>query len=142
MPLPILLQLCYAGGVETTPENSHLSEHRGFNSGHESGRGLDLPAKLVPHPLASYFYRMSGDALAGFGVLDGDILVVDRSLLPESGDLVAFALHGESFVRRLEKQGQTAWLCSADAVAYPPITADGEVQFIGVVVSVARCLKS
>lgn len=122
-------------------QESRLTEHRGFNAGHEKGRGLDLIAKLVPHPLASFFFRMSGEALAGFGVLDGDILVVDRSLVPENGDLVAFSVGGESFVRRLERQDGRAILCSADAVAYPAIEADGEVQFIGVVVSVARTLK-
>lgn len=122
-------------------QESRLTEHRGFTASHEKGRGLDLGAKLVPHPPASFFFRMSGEALAGFGVLNGDILVVDRSLMPENGDLVAFSVQGESFVRRLERKSGRALLCSADAVAYPAIEADAEVQFIGVVVSVARTLK-
>lgn len=123
-------------------EQSNFSEHRGFGSSHRAeGHGLDLPAKLVPHPLASFFFRMSGDALRGFGVLNGDILVVDRSLIPDSGDLVAFSTQGQSFVRRLVKRSGTALLCSADECAYPTIAADAEVQFIGVVVSVARTLK-
>lgn len=121
----------------------NFSEHRGFSSSHRSnGGGLDLPAKLVPHPLASFFFRMRGDALRGFGVLDGDILVVDRSLIPDSGDLVAFSTQGESFVRRYIKQGKSAILCSADETAFPTIAADTDVQFIGVVVSVARTTKN
>ena len=124
-------------------QDGNFSEHRGFSSSHrDGGSGLDLPAKLVPHPLASFFFRMGGDALRGFGVLDGDILVVDRSLIPDSGDLVAFSTHGESFVRRYMKQAGGAVLGSADESAFPAIAADAEVQFIGVVVSVARTLKN
>ena len=41
---------------------------------------LDLNQFLVPHKAATYFLKVSGDAMKNAGILDGDFLVVDRSL--------------------------------------------------------------
>ena len=48
---------------------------------------LDLN-KLVVHDKTSTFYaRVKGDSLKDEGIDDGDILVIDRSLGPQDGDL-------------------------------------------------------
>ena len=40
---------------------------------------LDLNRHLIPHPLATFFVRVSGDSMLGAGIHSGDLLIVDRS---------------------------------------------------------------
>ena len=62
-------------------------------------RPLDLNELLVARPAATYFVRASGDSMAGDGLGDGDLLVVDRSLAPEDGSVVIAAVDGEFTVK-------------------------------------------
>jgi hypothetical protein len=57
--------------------------------------GLDLHGALVPHPTCSFYMRVSGQGLRSHGIHDGDLLVIDRSVEPRSGDVVIVA-HGGS----------------------------------------------
>lgn len=62
---------------------------------------LDLNAELIRHPAATYFYRARGDALKSEGIRDGSILVVDRSITPQAGQLVVADFNGERDVLRM-----------------------------------------
>jgi DNA polymerase V len=56
--------------------------------------GLDLHGALVPHPTCSFYMRVSGHGLRSHGIHDGDLLVIDRSVEPRSGDVVIVAHRG------------------------------------------------
>ncbi|MDR2114913.1 MAG: translesion error-prone DNA polymerase V autoproteolytic subunit [Planctomycetaceae bacterium] len=75
----------------------------GFPSPAENhfGESLDLAAYLIKHPEATFFLRVCGDSMIGAGIFDGDLLIVDRSLSPISGDIVISILDGEFTVKRL-----------------------------------------
>ena len=60
---------------------------------------LDLNELLVKRPAATFFVRVSGDSMIGAGIHDGDILVVDRSLRPVSGDVIIASVDGEFTVK-------------------------------------------
>ena len=62
---------------------------------------LDLVSYLVRNPAATFFLRVSGDSMIEAGIFDGDLLLVDRSLEPKSGDIVIAVLDGEFTVKRL-----------------------------------------
>lgn len=62
---------------------------------------LDLNALLVKRPAATYFVKVEGDSMIGRGIRDRDLLVVDRSLTPEDGDVVIASLDGEFTVKTL-----------------------------------------
>ena len=98
---------------------------------------IDLNLALVPRPLSTFFMRVSGDAMAGDGILDGDLLVIDRSVAARPG-LVVVATHAGSFiVRRLQGQpgGRTGALLVASDGHSPPIPlAGGEADLWGVVI--------
>ena len=64
---------------------------------------LDLNALLVKRPAATFFVRVQGDSMIGEGIHDGDLLVVDRSLRPASGDIVIAAVDGEFTVKTYRK---------------------------------------
>jgi DNA polymerase V len=69
---------------------------------------LDLNELLVKRPAATYFVRVEGDSMIGAGIHDGDILVVDRSLRPASGDVIIASVDGDFTVKTL-KLGNGEW---------------------------------
>jgi DNA polymerase V len=71
--------------------------------------GLDLNELLAPNPLSTFYMRVAGDGLRSRGVLDGDLLVIDRSLLPEPGQLVVVAHQGEFLLRPLAREANGQW---------------------------------
>ena len=60
---------------------------------------LDLNELLVQRPAATFFVRVEGDSMIGAGIRDKDLLVVDRSLTPTSGDIIIAAVDGEFTVK-------------------------------------------
>ena len=63
---------------------------------------LDLSEHLIKSEEATFFVRVGGNSMTDAGIHDGDILVVDRSVEPEGGDVVVAALDGELTVKRYE----------------------------------------
>jgi DNA polymerase V len=55
---------------------------------------IDLGAWLVEHPAASYIMRVDGQSMAGAGINDGDLIVVNRAKAPRSGAIVVALVHG------------------------------------------------
>ena len=49
---------------------------------------LDLNQLCISRPAATYFVRAAGDSMKDAGILDGDLLVVDRSVTARHGDTV------------------------------------------------------
>lgn len=86
---------------------------------------IDLNLELIPRPLATFFMRVRGDAMAGDGILDGDLLVIDRSLRPRPGMLVVVCHGGAFLLRRLQRRGGRLWLV-ASAEGREPIPLDPE----------------
>src|SRR5438093_12613020 len=64
--------------------------------------GIDLNEQLIKNKPATFFFRMTGDAMTGAGIFNGDVLIADRSLKGISGKIVIAILNGEMLVRRLE----------------------------------------
>jgi DNA polymerase V len=51
---------------------------------------VDLQARFIPHPHATFLVRCDSDALVGRAICRGDLCVVDRSLQPKHGDTVTW----------------------------------------------------
>lgn len=62
---------------------------------------LSLDRLLIRHPAATFFVRMQGAGMREALIGDGDLLVVDRSLTPRSGDIVMVLMEGEFSIKRL-----------------------------------------
>lgn len=86
---------------------------------------IDLNLELVPHPSSTFFLRVQGDAMAGTGICDGDLLVVDRSVAPRRGSTVVVAHGGQLLLRRLEGRSPR-WRLVADDPQVGPLCLDGE----------------
>ena len=104
---------------------------------------LDLNRYLVRHPAATFFVRVSGDSMTGAGINSGDILIVDRAVSHQSGQIIIAVLNDESFVKRLRvAEGQT-WLDSENP-AYQSIgiEPDDDFEVFGVVTFTIHALGS
>ena len=81
---------------------------------------LDLNELLVKRPAATYFVRVEGDSMTGDGIHNDDLLVVDRSLTPATGDVVIASLDGEFTVKRYRVSAKTG----ADGVRRRVVTLE------------------
>lgn len=64
-------------------------------------QSLDLNDYCVPHPVSTFYLIAQGESMVQAGILSGDLLVVDKSLQAEHGDIVIAALDGEFTVKQL-----------------------------------------
>jgi len=71
---------------------------------------LSLDEHLIQHKDSTFFVRAKGNSMVGAGIFDGDLLVVDKSLNPKSGDIVIAVVDGDLTVKRLIKRGDTITL--------------------------------
>jgi DNA polymerase V len=74
---------------------------------------LDLNDLLIQNGPATFFVRARGDSMDGdkkATIQDGDLLIVDKSRTPKTGDVVIACLNGEFTVKRLRQTGEGFWL--------------------------------
>lgn len=65
---------------------------------------LDLNDYLVEHEAATFYVRVKGHSMSGAGILDGDIIAVDRALEAHDGDIVLAVVDGELTVKELSRK--------------------------------------
>lgn len=95
---------------------------------YEEGR-IDLNRELIASPLSTFFMRVQGEAMRNDGIVDGDLLVIDRSLNPQAGCVVVAVFEGRFIVRRLcRKANRQAGLQleSSDGKSAPIGLDDGQ----------------
>ncbi|MDR3197018.1 MAG: translesion error-prone DNA polymerase V autoproteolytic subunit [Planctomycetaceae bacterium] len=107
-----------------------------------SGGSLDLTAHLIKHPEATFFLRVRGDSMTGAGIFDGDLLIVDRSLPPVSGDIVIAVLDGEFTVKRLIIRNGTIELRPENPLFKPlRIYEESQLEIWGVVTAAVKSFR-
>ena len=81
-------------------------------------------------------YAVVGDSMSEEGITEGDILVIDKSLDPENGDLAVCCLDGEFTLKRIEITPDRRLLLMPSNRNYQPIgvTEDNESMVWGIVV--------
>ncbi|MEJ8631435.1 S24 family peptidase [Sphingomonas sp. I4] len=101
------------------------------------GRTDRSGAWLVEHPAASYIMRVEGGSMAGAGITDGDLIVVNRAKRARAGSIVVALVHGDRTLKRLKQMDGRYWLVP-EADGFSHILVDEYVEIWGVVVGVAR----
>ncbi|MFM7083376.1 MAG: LexA family protein [Hyphomicrobium sp.] len=96
------------------------SVHAGFPSpadDHVEAK-LDLNEHLVRRPAATFFARATGESMINAGIFNGDLLIIDRGLVPQHDDIVIAIVHGEWTVKRLKKDNKH-WYLASENSSYP-----------------------
>ena len=104
--------------------------------------GLDLN-QLIENRASTFCAWAEGDSMQDLGILDGDLMVIDRSLTPRHDDVVVADMNGSFTVKRLVQKSNASFLMPANP-DYPaiPIKPDDEVRIWGVVVRVIHDLRA
>ncbi len=102
---------------------------------------LDLNTYLIKHPSSTFFVRVSGDSMINAGIQSGDMLIVDKSVVPSDGKIVIVAIDGELTVKRLYQRNGVLKLL-AENEKYKPINITGQdIVIWGVVTHVIHEAK-
>lgn len=104
--------------------------HAGFPSPADDymTQAIDLNKELVRHPAATFFGRVVGDSMIDAGVEEGDILVIDKSLEPQDGDMAVCFVDGEFTLKHLRFIGGGISLVPAND-KYPVIKVSEGMDF-------------
>lgn len=111
-----------------------------------AGESLDLNDLLIKHPASTFLGFADGDCLNDLGIYDGDLIICDKSLELEEGNVAVVVVDGEFTMKRVEidKKEKVAWLMPANKNGnYKPIkvTEDNNVRVWGIVTSSTRPLR-
>jgi len=92
------------------PQMASEGIHAGFPSPAQDYMSgvIDLNRELVRHPEATFYGRVVGDSMRDAGVEEGDVLVIDKALEPQEGDMVVCCLDGEFALKRISFTGKEA----------------------------------
>ena len=99
---------------------------------------LDLNELLIRKPAATFFVRVAGDSMLGAGLRPGDILVIDRSLEAQEGNIVIACVDNEFTVKYFRHLPGGSVVLEPANRNYPAIQfSDGmELRIFGVVTAV------
>ena len=91
---------------------SHLAE--------QTKELVDINGYLIRNEIATYIFRVKGNAMTDAGIFDGDVLIVDRSIEAKHNDIVLLTLNNEFIVKRLYQRAGLIKLVSENPI-YPAL---------------------
>ena len=134
----------YSLDYDTPAQGELLGEVKaGFPSPAEDIREkLDLIKLLVRHKASTFFFRVSGVSMVDADMDEGDIIIVDRAVVPYNNCKAVCFLDGEYTVKRIEIKDDKVRLMPANAnnQKYQPIeiTLENDFMVWGVVTYVIK----
>lgn len=147
----MVMRLKAHGFVESSPDRRLKPGRRFFaRPVAESVRaGLPAPASdaapeavtidehLVPHPSRSILVTVKGDSMIDAGIHAGDVVVVEKRLAANVGDIVVAIIDNEFTLKRLDRE-KSRIVLRPENKAYPVIRPKGDAEIFGVVVGLFR----
>ncbi len=129
LPVPLLGRLLPAGFP--SPADDYLDGE------------IDLGAFLIERPASTFLMRVAGESMKNAGILDGDLVVVDRSVAPQSGQVVVGVMDGEMTLKRFRRLKNGRAALQAENPDFPEfvIREEAPAEIWGVVVGVVRKLR-
>ena len=98
---------------------------------------MSLDEWLVDNPDASYMLTVNGDSMIDAGIMEGDMVIVDRAKKPKTGNIVVAQVDGDWTMKYFVERGSRIFLRAANK-RYPDIYPSQELKIGGVVSSVVR----
>ena len=89
---------------------------------------LDLNKHLIKHPVATFYVRVAGDSMIDAGIGPGSILIVDRAVEADDGDIVIARVNDELCVKRLRIADGCVWLMPEN-IDYEPLEVTEAMDF-------------
>ncbi len=99
-----------------------------------------VPVSRAQAESEAYCLRVQGDSMVDDGILDGDILIIDRTRRVRTGDVVVALVDDEATVKHFHPDGVWVELRPANSAMKPMRFPGEQVQLQGVVVGLQRTL--
>ena len=96
---------------------------------------IDLNEHLISNPFSTFFLRVKGDSMINAGIKDNDLIIVDKSLTAQLGNIIIAMIDGEFTIKRLSMKNNELYL-KAENHNYPDFSFKNhiDVQIWGVVI--------
>ncbi len=119
----------YTGSKAMTQLDIHSANATGFGAAADDymERGIDLNEELIRNKPATFFMRVSSDAMKEAGIYKGDVVIVDRSIKATNGKVIIAMLNGDMLIRRFEKTNNNIRLV-IDSNKLSPINIDATCE--------------
>ena len=98
---------------------------------------ISMDEYLINKPEASFLLQVSGDSMIGEGIMEGDLVVVEKGKEPKVGDVVVAEVDGNWTLKYFRKDGAQVYLEAANP-KYPIIRPKTELRLGGIVTAVVR----
>ena len=103
------------------------------------GDALTIDDYLIERPSQTVLIRVKGDSMIDAGILEGDLVVVEKSTAAKRGDIVVAIVDNQFTLKRLDvERGQ--FVLRPENRAYPVIRPEGTLEIFGVMVGLVRKL--
>jgi DNA polymerase V len=119
----------YEGTKALTQQDIHSANATGFGAAADDymERGIDLNEELIRNKPATFFMRVSSDAMREAGIYKGDVAIVDRSVKATNGKVIIAIFNGDMLIRRFEKTNSYIRLLT-DSGKLSPINIDDNCE--------------
>ena len=98
---------------------------------------MSMDEYVITRPEVSFLLQVSGDSMTGAGIMEGDLVIIEKGRDPKTGDIVIAEVDGDWTLKYFHKKGRQIVLEAANP-KYPDITARTELRIGGVVTAVIR----
>lgn len=98
---------------------------------------MTLDEFLIENRDATYILKVTGDSMKDAGILEGDMVIVDRSEKPSEGDIVVAEVDGQWTMKYYRKKNNKVYLQAANK-KYKDIFPENELKIAAIVKSVIR----
>ncbi|MDE2004810.1 MAG: LexA family transcriptional regulator, partial [Betaproteobacteria bacterium] len=150
----LVARMKLAGYLESTPDRRLAPTKRFFARPLAAGTvraGLPDPVDdaqpdtvtlddyLIERPSQTVLVRVKGDSMIDAGILEGDLVVVEKRAAAQKGDIVVAIVDNQFTLKRLELDAGR-FVLKPENPAYPVIRPEGTLEIFGVMVGLVRKL--
>jgi len=100
---------------------------------------LTIDDYLIERPSQTVLVRVKGDSMIDAGILDGDLVVVEKVPAAKRGDVVVAIVDNQFTLKRLDLE-RGSFVLKPENKAYPVIRPEGALEIFGVMVGLVRKL--
>jgi repressor LexA len=98
---------------------------------------MSLDEFLIGNKEATFMLKVKGDSMINAGIMEGDMVLVERGKAPKPGHIVIAVVDGEYTMKYYRKDGDTVYLEAANE-NYKPIYPNAELRVEAIVQAVIR----
>ena len=150
----LVARLKLAGFVESTPDRRLAPTRRFFArplaanpvraglpevADDSEADALTIDDYLIERPSDTVLIRVKGDSMIDAGILEGDLVVVEKRHDARKGEIVVAIVDSQFTLKRLDVD-RGEFILRAENKGYAPIRPEGALEIFGVMVGLVRKL--